>query len=433
MELFIAGGVGEHGRNCFLVQGEARCFLVDCGKMADTPEDPYPRLTREQIGGLDAVFLTHSHADHTGALPWLYENGFRGTVIAATKTLSQLPFAVQKCHALEKLCPNGTGQLQSLSIQWGRSGHCVGSVWYRFAENGKSVFFSGDYTEDTQVYACDPIREQRVDLAMLDCAYGLDETPYYLFLGVFEAATIHYAVAKIFGPLLFGRGWCGYACWTAMVLDFLPYKQPQKPRKEKLGILRYVMFALSLALVSGLFLFKVANLEKNMFWLFLAGNALYYITGIALAFIFKDNRAFCKYLCPITVFLKPMSYFSVLRVHCDESKCVHCGKCLRVCPMNVEVNKESRKRRNGTECISSSWHKFYRTANSLVESGKLIAIYGQSSATEYAGVYSACVKLVKHISRDFCTNNRILTYHIGAVKDYAQKYLQTQLNAVSRQ
>ena len=41
---------------------------------------------------------------------------------------------------------------------------------------------------------------------------------YYLFLGVFEAATIHYAVAKIFGPLLFGRGWCGYACWTAMVL-----------------------------------------------------------------------------------------------------------------------------------------------------------------------------------------------------------------------
>ena len=35
--------------------------------------------------------------------------------------------------------------------------------------------------------------------------------------------------------------------------------------------------------------------------------------------------------------------FSILRVHCDESKCVYCGKCLRVCPMNVEVNKESRK------------------------------------------------------------------------------------------
>ncbi len=174
---------------------------------------------------------------------------------------------------------------------------------------------------------------------------------YYLFLGSFEAATIHYAVAKIFGPLLFGRGWCGYACWTAMVLDLLPYKQPQAHRREKLGALRYVMFALSLALVSGLFLTKAAQLERIMFWLFLAGNALYYAVGIALAYGLKDNRAFCKYLCPVTVFLKPMSYFSLLRVHCDESKCAHCGKCLRVCPMDVEVNKESRKRKNGTECI----------------------------------------------------------------------------------
>lgn len=174
---------------------------------------------------------------------------------------------------------------------------------------------------------------------------------YYLFSGVFEAATIHYAVAKIFGPLLFGRGWCGYACWTAMVLDLLPFKVPQKPRKEKLGTLRYVMFALSFALVSALFLMKFSNLERIMFWLFLIGNILYYAGGIALAFIFKDNRAFCKYLCPITVFLKPMSYFSLLRVHCDESKCVQCDKCLKVCPMNVEVNKESRKRKNATECI----------------------------------------------------------------------------------
>ena len=82
---------------------------------------------------------------------------------------------------------------------------------------------------------------------------------YYLFLGVFEAATIHYAVAKIFGPLLFGRGWCGYACWTAMVLDFLPFKTPLKPRIEKLGLLRYLTFTLSLLLVIALFLFKVAH------------------------------------------------------------------------------------------------------------------------------------------------------------------------------
>ena len=173
---------------------------------------------------------------------------------------------------------------------------------------------------------------------------------YYLFTGVFEAATIHYAVAKIFGPLLFGRGWCGYACWTAMVLDFLPYPVPKQPAK-KLGWIRYVMFALSLTFVAALFLAQVANMERIMFWAFIIGNAVYYAVGIALAFAFKDNRAFCKYICPVTVFLKPMSYYSLLRITCDKEKCVSCGACKRACPMGVDVTDNSRSRKNGTECI----------------------------------------------------------------------------------
>ena len=173
---------------------------------------------------------------------------------------------------------------------------------------------------------------------------------YYLFTGVFEAATIHYAVAKIFGPLLFGRGWCGYACWTAMVLDFLPYKVSEEPRK-KLGWLRYITFSLSFIFVAALFLSKVANIERIMFWAFIIGNILYYAAGIILAYAFKDNRAFCKYVCPITVFLKPMSYYSLLRITCDKEKCVSCDKCKKICPMDVDVTNNSRKRLNGTECI----------------------------------------------------------------------------------
>lgn len=173
---------------------------------------------------------------------------------------------------------------------------------------------------------------------------------YYLFTGVFEAATIHYAVAKIFGPLIFGRGWCGYACWTAMVLDFLPYKTPRSPRK-KLGWIRYITFAVSLVFVAALFLSHVGSIERIMCWSFIIGNVLYYAVGIALAFVFKDNRAFCKYICPITVFLKPMSYFALFRIKCDNSKCVSCGKCKKVCPMDVDMTDNSRKRKNGTECI----------------------------------------------------------------------------------
>ena len=173
---------------------------------------------------------------------------------------------------------------------------------------------------------------------------------YYLFLGIFEAAVIHYLVAKILGPLLFGRGWCGYACWSAMIFDLLPYKTPQKPRKN-LGFLRYITFSASIIFVALLFYCNAANIALIMWYAFIVGNILYYISGIVLAFLFKDNRAFCKYLCPVTVFLKPASYFALLRVKCDTSKCIACGKCRRVCPMEVDMTDNSRKRANGTECI----------------------------------------------------------------------------------
>ena len=171
---------------------------------------------------------------------------------------------------------------------------------------------------------------------------------YYLFLGVFEAAVIHYLVAKIIGPIIFGRGWCGYACWTGMILDLLPYKVPKEKRK-KLGFIRYITFFLSFIFVAILFIFKFDNLSNIMFWAFIIGNVIYYITGISLAFIFKDNRAFCKYICPITIFLKPASYFSLIRVKRDKDKCSK--KCIKSCPMNVDMLDNSRKRKNATECI----------------------------------------------------------------------------------
>ena len=174
---------------------------------------------------------------------------------------------------------------------------------------------------------------------------------YYLFMGVFEAATIHYAVAKIFGPFLFGRGWCGYACWTAMIIDLLPFKSPQSERREKLGVIRYLLFAIAFIFVLSLFLFDIENKEKIMWYAFLIGNGVYYAVGISLAFMLKDNRAFCKYICPITAFLKIGSRFSLIRIGADEAKCVSCGKCRRVCPMNVEPDVPFKVRENKTECI----------------------------------------------------------------------------------
>mgnify|MGYP002568674816 CR=1 FL=1 len=168
MELFIAGGCGEHGRNCLFVKGSSVCFLVDCGKLAGSAQ-PYPKLTPEQILSLQYVFLTHSHADHTGTLPWLLEQGFAGTIAASDETFGQLPFSLPDTKPLRSLQPP-----EGLTLHWGRSGHCPGSVWYEFGLEGQTLLFSGDYTEASLVYETDPIRRTRAELAVIDCAYGAD-------------------------------------------------------------------------------------------------------------------------------------------------------------------------------------------------------------------------------------------------------------------
>jgi ferredoxin len=97
--------------------------------------------------------------------------------------------------------------------------------------------------------------------------------------GVFYAAVLHYLITKIFGPMLFCRGWCGYACWIAMVLELLPYKIPQNPRKH-IGYIRYIVFAGSLIFGVILFLQQVPYKGNIMFWGFILGNMLYYVIGV---------------------------------------------------------------------------------------------------------------------------------------------------------
>lgn len=171
MQVTFAGGVGEHGRSCFLVETEFVSFLVDCGILAGA-DQPYPALTPQQVKKLRYVFLTHSHRDHTGALGWLAGQGFRGTVVASGATLSQIQQLPARCVPLENFTPTG-----GLAVRWGRSGHCAGSVWYAVAlagRPGRQLFFSGDYIERSLIYAVDPVRQVVADLAVQDSAYGAE-------------------------------------------------------------------------------------------------------------------------------------------------------------------------------------------------------------------------------------------------------------------
>ncbi|MCB8959978.1 MAG: 4Fe-4S binding protein [Ardenticatenales bacterium] len=158
--------------------------------------------------------------------------------------------------------------------------------------------------------------------------------------GVFQAAVIHYLIAKVIGPLLFGRIWCGWACWTVMVLDLLPFKRPAGRLPGRWGWLRYLHFGLSLGLVALAwfgFGFRAGAVGRSAVLWYGAGNLAYYALGIGLAYALKDNRAFCKYICPVTVPLKLTSRFALLKIKGEAASCNDCGACTLMCPMDIRI------------------------------------------------------------------------------------------------
>jgi ferredoxin len=114
---------------------------------------------------------------------------------------------------------------------------------------------------------------------------------------------MHYLIAKIVGPVLFGRIWCGWACWTAMV--WTCYR---------------------------------------------SGAAMDGCRGVGAGL--RDNRAFCNYVCPVAVPLKIASAFSLVRVAGDTSRCDACERCTRLCPMDIRVSDYIRQGQRvlSTEC-----------------------------------------------------------------------------------
>lgn len=141
------------------------------------------------------------------------------------------------------------------------------------------------------------------------------------------------------GPLVFGRIWCGWACWFAMIFDLLPYPYSRFRLPGKWDALRCIQFGVSLVLIAALWFglgYAATTGLVGLQW-FIMGLLLYYASGIVLAFALKDNRAFCKYLCPIAVVQKAGLWFALLKIAGDAPKWDSCDACVEMCPMNVRV------------------------------------------------------------------------------------------------
>ncbi|WP_432734616.1 4Fe-4S binding protein [Maridesulfovibrio sp. FT414] len=189
----------------------------------------------------------------------------------------------------------------------------------------------------------------------------LEETVFYyaffLSTGVFTRVLIHYAVAKVVGPLIWGRGFCGWACWTAALLEWLPVHE-NRPVSYRWTHMRWPALFLSLAipilcLASG-YDYRSLHIDPEhgksgqLLW-FMVGNGVYYACAVSLAFIFRKKRAFCRILC----LMKPGTSLARIRKKPTGRECVGCGQCNENCPMDVDVMAAVMRGEpvSSTECI----------------------------------------------------------------------------------
>jgi len=169
---FYGGAQSVTGANYLLEVGDVK-VLVDCGMFQgsrdaeDKNYDPFPYKPEE----LSAAFVSHSHADHTGRLPKLFKEGFRGILYATQPTLDMTFIALpdnlglmtdaakrsNRAPFYSKEDLDGVIGLAS-GVDYGQeiklgpdfsavlhdAGHILGSSIIEFRAEGKKLYFSGD-------------------------------------------------------------------------------------------------------------------------------------------------------------------------------------------------------------------------------------------------------------------------------------------------
>jgi polyferredoxin len=154
------------------------------------------------------------------------------------------------------------------------------------------------------------------------------------------------AAALLLGiPVIFtffsGRVFCGHVCPIGAVQEFLTIKEKStftisQKIEKRFRLLRWIVLAgLVIASLSvSHYIFEDIDPYRAIFSL--KGNVLQWsLAAILLTAGLFINRPFCRYLCPLAVWLKIAAKFSLFKIKKNDLTCTNCSLCKKSCPVNA--------------------------------------------------------------------------------------------------
>jgi metallo-beta-lactamase family protein len=267
MNIIFLGGAETVTGSKFLIETKTTKILVDCGLfqgykwLRRRNREPLP----VDIASLDAVILTHAHLDHSGYVPVLYKNGFRGPVFAhhATVELCAILLAdsghlqEEEAHFLgrhkigrhekpeplynqedaeacmELFQPIGYEQpitVGDIRFHIQSVGHILGAGSVILEAEGKRVGVSGDVGRLNDIFMNAPRPLPALDVLLLESTYGnrlhSDEDPYA------ELAEVINTTANNGGTVLIPS----FAVGRAQVLQYMISRLIQEQRIPRLPV-----------------------------------------------------------------------------------------------------------------------------------------------------------------------------------------------------
>lgn len=212
MKLTFLGAAHQVTGSCFLLEAAGKNILIDCGMEQGPDIFDYQELN-VNAAEIDFVLLTHAHIDHSGMLPLLDKQGFKGRVITTEATSSlcsimlrdsayiQMQEAEWKNRRAErtggkpiepiytlydansviaKIDGKHYGEIvtlsEGLSVRFNDAGHLLGSsiieVFLEEDNVKKKIVFSGDLGNTMQPLLNDPITIDEADFVVVESTYG---------------------------------------------------------------------------------------------------------------------------------------------------------------------------------------------------------------------------------------------------------------------